>query len=161
MKKTHEYYMAEALKEARKAVAKGEVPVGAVIVSDDAVIARGHNLNITRRDPSAHAEIVALRKAARKIKNYRLPGCSLYVTIEPCPMCAGALVWARIKEVVFGACDEKAGACGSIMNVVQHQQLNHRLEITGGVLAAECRSLIQIFFKNKRAQPRQKQTKLK
>jgi tRNA(adenine34) deaminase len=147
---THEHFMAQALVEARKALRSGEVPIGAVLVSGGRVIARGHNLSITANDPSAHAEIVTLRKAARRTGFYRLTGCKLYVTIEPCPMCAGALVWARVSEVIFGAKDPKAGACGSVMNVARHRKLNHRLRITKGVLEDDCRKLIQDFFKTKR-----------
>ncbi|MHB9155897.1 MAG: tRNA adenosine(34) deaminase TadA [Endomicrobiales bacterium] len=150
MRRADDYFLREALKEAKKAEAKGEVPVGAVVVLDDTIVGRGHNLPITRRDPAAHAEILALRKAAKKLANYRLPGCRIYVTIEPCPMCAGALVWARVAEVVFGAADPKAGACGSVFNIVYNKKLNHRLKIRGGVLEQECRSLIQQFFKDKR-----------
>jgi tRNA(adenine34) deaminase len=151
MKKTDEYFLREALKEAAKAEILGEVPVGAVVVENDTIVGRGHNLSITKNDPTAHAEIVALRNAAKKLKNYRLPGCKIYVSIEPCPMCAGALVWARIAEVVFGAPDSKAGACGSVVNIVYNKKLAHRMKITGGLLEPECRSLIQNFFKKKRA----------
>lgn len=142
--------MREALKEARKAAKAGEVPVGAVVVSGGKVVGRGYNRSIMDRDPSAHAEMVAVRKAAKKIRNYRLSSCEIYATIEPCPMCAGALVWARISKVVFGAKDAKAGACGSVMNVARCRKLNHRMKITGGVLAKECRALIQHFFKTRR-----------
>lgn len=142
--------MREALKEARKAEVKGEVPVGAVVVNGDRIIGRGHNRNIVLRDPSAHAEILAIRSASKKLNNYRLPGCRIYVTIEPCPMCAGALVWARFSEVIYGARDPKAGACGSVLNIVYNKKLNHRLKSRGGVLEHESRSLIQDFFKKKR-----------
>lgn len=148
--KTDEFFLREALKEARKAEVLGEVPVGAVIVCNDRIIGRGHNLSITKSDPTAHAEIIALRKASKKLKNYRLSGCKLYVTIEPCAMCAGALVWARVAEIIFGASDPKAGACGSVLNIVYNKQLNHRIKTTGGLLEHECRSLIQNFFKNRR-----------
>ena len=150
MKKTDEYFVKEALKEARKAERIGEVPVGAIIVQNGKIIARGYNKNITSNDPTAHAEIVALRKAAKKLKNYRLNGCGIYVTIEPCTMCAGALVWARISELVFGAWDAKAGACGSIADIVNNKKLNHRIKTTGGVLEPECRTIIQKFFRKKR-----------
>ena len=142
--------MHEALKEAGKADAKGEVPVGAVVVQDGKIIGRGHNRNIIDRDPSAHAEIAALRKAAGKIRNYRLNGCKIYVTIEPCPMCAGALLWARVSEIIYGAKDIKAGACGSVINVAANKKFNHRIKVTGGVLEKECRTLIQHFFRDKR-----------
>lgn len=144
------YFMHEALKEARKAGKKGEVPVGAVIVREGKIIGRGYNRNINDKDPSAHAEIVALRKAALKIRNYRLNKCKIYVTIEPCPMCAGALVWARVSEIIYGAKDKKAGACGSVFNVASSRKLNHRIKVKGGVLEKECRTLIQQFFRKKR-----------
>jgi len=144
------YFIKAALIEARKAQKLGEVPVGAVITYNDRIIARGFNKSITSNDPSAHAEIVASRNAAKKLKNYRLDGCKIYVTIEPCAMCAGALVWARVSELVFGAWDAKAGACGSVVNIVNNKKLNHRVREKGGVLEKECRSLIQNFFRNKR-----------
>ncbi|MEI8217995.1 MAG: tRNA adenosine(34) deaminase TadA [Elusimicrobiota bacterium] len=147
---TNEYFMARALTEARKALRKGEVPIGAVVVSAGKIIGRGHNLSITANDPTAHAEVVALRAAARTSGYYRLTGCKLFVTIEPCPMCAGALVWARVAEIVFGAKDPKAGACGSVMNIARHRKLNHRIKITAGVMEDDCRQLIQEFFKHKR-----------
>lgn len=150
MKDKDKYFMDEALKEARKAGKKGEVPVGAVITLDGKLIGRGYNRNITDRDPSAHAEITALRKAAAKIKNHRLTGSKIYVTIEPCAMCAGALVWARVAEIVYGAEDIKAGGCGSVFNVASNRKLNHRIKVTGGVLENECRAVIQNFFKKKR-----------
>ncbi|OGS24303.1 MAG: tRNA-specific adenosine deaminase [Elusimicrobia bacterium RIFOXYB2_FULL_50_12] len=135
---TYDAFMREAIKEARKAEKKGEVPVGAVITLNDVVIARGHNRSITRNDPTAHAEIIALRAAARKLNNYRLPGCKLFVTVEPCPMCAGAIVWARISKVIFGAPDPKAG------------KPNHRALATGPVLQQECSALLKDFFRKKR-----------
>jgi tRNA(adenine34) deaminase len=121
-----------------------------VITCNDKIIARGYNTSITSNDPSAHAEITAIRNAAKKLKNYRLDGCKLYVTIEPCPMCAGALVWARVSELVFGAYDAKAGACGSVTNIINNKKLNHRVKTTGGVLEAQCRGIIQKFFRKKR-----------
>lgn len=159
MKLTHmsdEYFMDKALREARKAALRGEVPVGAVIVNGGRIIGRGYNRSITAHDPSGHAEIIALRAAGRRLKAYRLTGCKLYVTIEPCPMCAGALVWARVAEVVYGASDPKAGACGSVMNVARHRKLNHRVRVTGGVREDECRRLIQEFFIQTRKQKRNK-----
>jgi len=149
--RTDEYFLREALKEARKAETLGEVPVGAVIVCNNRIIGRGYNRSISDTDPTAHAEIIALRKASRKLKNYRLADCAIYVTIEPCPMCAGALVWARISEIVFGAYEPKAGACGSVLNIVYNKKLNHRVKVRGGLLETECRSLIQNFFQKKRA----------
>lgn len=154
--RTDEYFLRQALKEAKKAEVKGEVPVGAVVVSDGCIVGRGHNLSITAKDPSAHAEIVALRKASRKLNNYRLAGCTMYVTVEPCHMCAGAMVWARLKEAVFGAYDDKAGACGSVFNIVDNKKLNHRLKMRGGVLEEECRSLMQNFFKQRRRAAKEK-----
>ena len=144
------YFMREALKEAQKALGKNEVPVGAVVVYNDKIIGRGHNQSITSKNPCAHAEIIALEKAARKLKSYRLNDTKIYVTVEPCAMCAGALVWARVSHIYYGAKDPKAGACGSILNVVNHKKLNHRIKITAGVLENDCRSIIQEFFQRKR-----------
>ena len=146
------FFLKEALKEARAARKKGEVPVGAVLVLKNKVIGRGHNKSITHNDPTAHAEIIALRAASTKISNYRLNGSKIYVTVEPCPMCAGALVWARVSEIIFGAHDKKAGACGSLFNIANNKKLNHRIKITGGVLEKDCRSLIQKFFRKKRSE---------
>lgn len=145
-----EKYIKEALKEAKKAEKKGEVPVGAVVTYKGKIISRGYNQSITLNDPTAHAEIIALRKAAKKLRNYRGKDCKIYVTIEPCCMCAGALVWARVSDLVFGVYDKKAGACGSVFNIAENKRLNHRIKITGGVLENECRSLIQQFFRKKR-----------
>ncbi len=146
-----EYFMREALKEAEKAAQEGEVPIGAVVVGPSGeIIGRGYNQPIGLCDPTAHAEIIALRKAAKHLGNYRLLDCEMYVTLEPCPMCAGALVYARLKRLVFGAHDPKAGACGSVYNIVQDKRLNHQLEVDGGLLAEECRALLQAFFKSRR-----------
>ena len=142
--------MFEALKEAKKAYRKDEIPVGAVVVRNGKIIARGHNLPISKCDTTAHAEVVALRKASKKAGNYRLVGTSVYTTIEPCPMCAGALVNARVREVVFGCRDAKSGACGSVMNIVDNKKLNHRIKIIPGILEEQCRELLQEFFKDKR-----------
>jgi tRNA(adenine34) deaminase len=142
--------MSLALAEARNAEAAGEVPVGCVIVLDDRVVGRGFNRPIASVDPTAHAEIVALRDAAREVGNYRLPGATLYVTIEPCLMCVGAMVHARIRRVVFGASEPKAGALGSTVRAQDAPGLNHRLEVTGGVLEEECRAALQAFFKARR-----------
>ena len=139
-----------AVLQAKEAEKKGEVPVGAIIVLNGKIISRGYNKCISPADPSGHAEIIALRKASRKIGNYRLSGARIFVTIEPCAMCAGALVNARVSEIVFGAKDKKAGACGSVFNVADNPCLNHRIKITGGILEKECRSLIQGFFRKKR-----------
>lgn len=146
----HQDWMRLALAQAQLAEQSGEVPIGAVLVKDNQLIATGFNQPIATHDPSAHAEIIALRQAGQHLANYRLPDCTLYVTIEPCAMCAAALVHARLAEVVFGAFDEKAGACGSVMNLVQHNALNHRMAITAGVLAEECRELLRQFFQRRR-----------
>jgi len=139
-----------ALREAQRGFAEQEVPVGAVVVRDGRVIARAHNRPIHLHDPSAHAEILALRRAARRLGNYRLPGCALYVTIEPCAMCAGAIVQARLKRLVFGACDRKAGAAGSALAVLNHPKLNHQVEIARGILDEECAGLLRDFFRQRR-----------
>jgi tRNA(adenine34) deaminase len=143
------FFMSEAFAEAKKSLDKGEIPVGAVLVSENKIISRGHNESIARIDPSAHAEILAMRVACFLRNNYRLPGCELYVTLEPCAMCLGAAVHARIKRLVFGAFDPKGGAVESIMNF-PFEKTNHRIEIEGGVLAAECAQLLERFFKDKR-----------
>ena len=139
-----------ALAEARAAAAAGEVPVGAVVVKDGQVVARGRNAPIGTHDPTAHAEIVALRAAAQALGNYRLDGCTLYVTLEPCPMCAGALVMSRVDRLVYGSPDFRAGAVESIFNVVQHPSLNHRLAVTAGVRQDECAAAMQAFFRDRR-----------
>ena len=143
--------MRVALGLGREARQRGEVPVGAVVVLDGEVIGQGFNQPISTNDPTAHAEIVALREAAHRAGNYRLPGASLYVTIEPCQMCVGAMIHARIARVVYGTREPKAGAIDSAMRAHEHPSLNHRMEATGGVLEAECRELIQEFFADKRA----------
>jgi tRNA(adenine34) deaminase len=143
-------YMARALELARAAEAAGEVPVGAVIVRDGAVVAEGWNHPIGANDPTAHAEIVALRAAGSALGTYRLTGTTLYVTLEPCSMCASAMVHARVQRLVYAATDPRAGAAGSVFNIVQHPALNHRLECTGGVLAEECGSLLRQFFQARR-----------
>ena len=153
-----------ALREAAKAAAKDEVPIGAIIVdADGRVIARGHNLRESMGDPTAHAEIVAIRKAAVRLRRaqnsklitqnsgfWRLTGCTLYVTLEPCPMCAGAIVNARLPRLVYGAADPKAGACGTLMDVARDPRLNHRAEVAAGVLASECAGILRDFFRKKR-----------
>ena len=138
--------MLEALALAREGGEAGEVPVGAVVVKDGAVIGRGYNRPISGRDPTAHAEILAMREAARTLDNYRLGDCSLYVTLEPCAMCAGAILHARIARVVYGAADPKAGACGSVVNLFAESGLNHHAVVTGGVMADEAARLLQDFF---------------
>lgn len=142
--------MREALALAKAAAVAGEVPVGAIVVRQGIVVGRGHNRPIGRCDPTAHAEIEALRDAAARIGNYRLPDCDLYVTIEPCVMCAGAAFHARIRRVVFGAADPKAGAFGSVVDLGAERRLNHHAEVAGGVLEAECGRLVSEFFKQKR-----------
>ena len=143
-------HMHAALAEAKVAAAEGEVPVGAVVVAGGEIIARGHNRSETDNDPSAHAEIVALREAAQKAGNYRLTDGTLYVTLEPCAMCMGALVQARIERLVFGAYDPKAGAAGSAIDLSDSRSFNHRFEINGGVLAEECGAVLKSFFESKR-----------
>jgi tRNA(adenine34) deaminase len=145
-----ELWMEEALRAAQRALEAGEVPVGAVVVCEGRIVGRGWNRNISESDPTAHAEIVALREAAAAAGNHRLAGCDLFATIEPCPMCAGALVHARIKRLVYGADDPKAGAVQSVMQVLNHPQLNHKVEVRGGVLAGRCAELLQMFFKSRR-----------
>jgi tRNA(adenine34) deaminase len=144
-------FMQLALEQAQQAWDLGEVPVGAVVVKDGEVIAVGCNQPIGKHDPTAHAEIVALRAAAEKLGNYRLPGCELYVTLEPCVMCSGAMMHARLARVVFGASDPKTGACGSVVNLFEQEQLNHHTEIVGGVLAEECGAMLKNFFAARRA----------
>ena len=145
-----ELWMEEALRAARRALEAGEVPVGAVVVCQGSIVGRGWNRNIADSDPSAHAEILALRDAGTALGNHRLADCELFVTIEPCAMCAGAMVHARIKRVIYGALDPKAGAVESVMQVLNHPRLNHRMEISGGVLAGRCAELLQDFFRNRR-----------
>jgi tRNA(adenine34) deaminase len=143
--------MEQALACAREAESAGEVPVGAVLTdATGAVIARAANSPIARHDPTAHAEMLVLRAAGRALGNYRLPGCVLYVTLEPCPMCVGALVHARIARIVYGAPDPKTGACGSVFDLAANPKLNHRIEVTGGVLADECAALLKQFFAARR-----------
>ena len=148
---SYEKYMALALSEAKKAGQMGEVPIGAILVSENGtILSATHNRTIALADPTAHAEILALREAARKINNYRLLNTALYVTVEPCIMCMGAIVQARISRVVFGASDPKWGAAGSLYNYAEDDRLNHRLEITKGVCEQDCRTLMQDFFHAKR-----------
>ncbi len=147
----HERWLALALEEARTATAYGDVPVGAVIVHDGTVIGRGQNRVERWRDPTAHAEILAIREACSVAGYERLTGAALYVTLEPCAMCAGAIVLARLKNLVFGAADPKTGACGSLRNIVQDTRLNHQAQVTGGVLADACSDLLKDFFRAKRA----------
>jgi tRNA(adenine34) deaminase len=145
------FYMQLAIVAATKARELGEVPVGAVVVKDGEVIATGYNQPIGSHDPTAHAEIAALRAAAMVLGNYRLPGCELFVTLEPCVMCAGAMMHARLARVVYGASDPKTGACGSIVNLFAEDKLNHHTEVSGGVMAQECGTLLKSFFAERRA----------
>jgi tRNA(adenine34) deaminase len=145
-----ELWMDEALRCAQRALEAGEVPVGAVVVQEGRIVGRGWNRNISKSDPTAHAEIIALREASSVVKNYRLADCDLFVTIEPCAMCAGAMVHARIKRLVYGADDPKAGAVHSQMQVLNHPQLNHKVEVRPGVLAGRCAELLQSFFRERR-----------
>ncbi|MGI6607308.1 MAG: tRNA adenosine(34) deaminase TadA [Peptococcia bacterium] len=146
----HEFFMRIALEEAQKAGQKGEIPVGAVVVHAGIIIGRGHNLRETTHDPAAHAEIIALREAGAKIGSWRLPGAVLYVTLEPCPMCAGAIVQARLERVVYGADDAKAGSAGTLLNLLQFPGFNHSVKITGGILAEEAGKMLQEFFQERR-----------
>lgn len=143
-------WMKHALLLADKAEALNEIPVGAVLVKDDKIVAQGWNLSILNHDASAHAEMMVIREAGREIENYRLIDCTLYVTLEPCPMCAGAMVHARIKRLVYGAGDYKTGAAGSVFNLACHDKLNHKIEVTSGVLADLCATKISDFFKRRR-----------
>ena len=149
-----ELWMEEALRAGQRALEIGEVPVGAVIVCEGRIVGHGFNQNLAGPDPTAHAEIVALRQAAKELGNHRLLDCEMFVTIEPCAMCAGALVLARLKRLVYGADDPKAGAIHSVMNVLNHPQLNHVMEICGGVLAGRCADQVQGFFRKRREQQR-------
>ena len=149
---TDELYIEEALRSAQRALEAGEVPIGAVVVCDAKIIARSYNRSILDHDPTAHAEILVLREAGAAVGNYRLSHCSLFVTIEPCAMCAGAMVHARLKRVVYGAKDPKAGADGSVMQVLNHPALNHSIEVHSGVLAGRCSELLQAFFRQRRAE---------
>ena len=142
--------MLEALEEAKKAAAMGEVPVGAVIVHGGKIIGRGHNETESRRDPTAHAEMIAIRQAAAALGGWRLPDCTMFVTVEPCSMCAGAIVWSRIEKLYIGTPDPKAGACGSVFNIPQNPRLNHFTEIEIGLMQEECSGILKDFFKNLR-----------
>lgn len=147
---TDEYWMNEAILEARKAEAIGEVPIGAIVVRNQEIIGRGHNLRETAYDPTAHAEIIAIREASHYLGSWRLLECKLYVTLEPCPMCAGAIVQARIPHVLYGTTDPKAGCAGTLMNLLQESRFNHQTEVTTGILQTECSSLLTQFFRKLR-----------
>ena len=150
MEKNHEYYMSLALKEASKAREIDEVPIGCVIVKDNKVIAKGHNLRETKKSPLGHAEIVTIQKACKKLNDWQLVGCTLYVTLEPCIMCAGTIIQSRIKTVVYGTEDPKGGAFGSSINVLEANNINHKPEIIKSILKQECSQIIKDYFKNKR-----------
>lgn len=147
--KSKEYFMSQALKEAEKAYQKDEVPVGAIIVKDEKIIARGHNLKESKKNTLKHAEIVAIEKASKKLDAWRLEDCDIYVTMEPCPMCMGAIINSRIKNVYFGVPDEKAGACGSIVNLTEYK-FNHIPQCEGGILKEDCKKILQKFFQELR-----------
>ena len=146
----HIHWMKEAIAEAKKAEALGEVPIGAVIVREGQIIGRGHNLRETSADPTAHAEMIAIREASKTLGAWRLTDCELYITLEPCPMCAGAAVQSRVKRVVFGASDPKAGCAGTLMNLLQEERFNHQTELIGGILQEECGALLTQFFRRLR-----------
>jgi tRNA(adenine34) deaminase len=152
---THKVWMDRAIAQAKLARASGDVPVGAVVVRDGRLLAQAHNRREADQDPTAHAELLALRAAARATGSWRLEGCTLYVTLEPCPMCAGAAVLARLPSLVFGAADPKAGAVGSLMDIARDQRLNHQVDVTAGVLADECAELLTRFFRARRAKSHQ------
>ena len=143
-------FMKEALKEAKKAYEKEEVPVGAVIVKDGKIISRAYNLKESKKDTTCHAEILAIKKACKKLDSWRLEGCTMYVTLEPCPMCTGALIQTRIDKVVIGTMDYKTGACGSVLNLSNDYKFNHKIEIETGIMQEECEKILQEFFKDLR-----------
>ena len=150
IKSVEEKYMKEALKEAKKAYEKLEVPVGAVIVKDNKIIARAHNLKETKKDTTNHAEILAIQKASKKLEAWRLNDCEMYVTLEPCSMCAGAIINSRIKKIYIGALDEKTGAAGSVLNLFEDYKFNHKVEVEKGILKEECENILKSFFKELR-----------
>lgn len=141
-----EFFMREALEEAKKAYNKLEIPVGAVIVKDGEIIARAHNIKEEKKDTTKHAEILAIQKASKKLETWRLNDCEMYVTLEPCPMCAGALIQSRIKKVYIGTMDEKTGACGSVLNLLEDFKFNHKVEVEKGILKEECEKILKEFF---------------
>ncbi|MDF9766244.1 tRNA(adenine34) deaminase [Bacillus velezensis] len=155
-----EYYMREAIKEAKKAEAKGEVPIGAVLVLHDEIVARAHNLRETEQRSLAHAEMLAIDEACRRLGTWRLEDAVLYVTLEPCPMCAGAVVLSRVDKVVFGAFDPKGGCTGTLMNLLQEERFNHQAEVVSGVLGEECGEMLSAFFRKLRQQKKEMRKKL-
>ena len=148
--KMKEKFMKEAIKEARKAYKKLEVPIGCVIVKDGKIIARGHNLKESKNDTTKHAEIIAIQKASRKLESWRLLNCEMYVTLEPCPMCAGAIINSRIKKIYIGTCDEKTGAVGSVLNLLEDYKFNHKVEVEKGICKEECENILKQFFRELR-----------
>ncbi len=153
-----EDFMLEAFSEAEKALSIGEVPIGAVIEKDGRIIGRGHNRTETTKDPTAHAEMIAIREAAKNLGGWRLLGCRMYVTTEPCSMCAGALVLARIEKIFIGTLDPKAGACGSLMNILQDERLNHNVEIETGIMQQQCEKIMKTFFQKLRKKKSEEDT---
>ena len=147
---THQQHMAKALMLAEDAASKGEVPIGAIVVKDNIIIGKGFNQVEQLKDPTAHAEMIAISAACETLGNKYLSGCSLYVTLEPCPMCSGALVWSKLDKIIFGASDPKSGGCGSLFNVASNKNLNHQVEVIQGILETDCEYLIKDFFKSKR-----------
>ena len=158
-RRSDEFYMREALKQARRALLKAETPIGAVIVKDGSILARGYNLRESKQDATLHAELIAIRKACKKVGSWRLTGCQLYVTLEPCAMCAGAIVLSRLDRVVFGAYDPKAGSCGSVMDILTHPSLNHHPQVTAGVLTEACGKILSDFFHELRKEHRTRAAK--
>lgn len=150
MEENKEKFMKEALKEAKKAYEKLEIPVGAVIVKDGKIIARAHNLKESKHDTTKHAEILAIQKASKKLESWRLIDCDMYVTLEPCSMCAGALINARIRKLYIGTLDEKTGACGSVLNLFEDYKFNHKVEVEKGIMQKECEEILKNFFKDLR-----------
>lgn len=153
---SHEYFMTEAMKEAKKAQMLDEVPIGAVVVKNGEIIGRGHNLRESTNDATMHAEMQAIREANQVLENWRLEECDLYVTLEPCVMCGGAIIWSRMRAVYFGPYDQKGGAAGSLLNVLEDDRFNHTTEVHGGILEEPCRDIIQTFFKELRMKKRKK-----
>ncbi|WP_232698965.1 tRNA adenosine(34) deaminase TadA [Brevibacillus daliensis] len=146
----HDYYMQQAIEEAKKAEQLGEVPIGAVVVRNGEIVGRGHNLRETQKDPTLHAEMIAIREASKNLGGWRLVGCTLYVTLEPCPMCAGAIVQSRVEGVYFGAIDPKAGCTGTLMNLCEEPRFNHQVPVFAGILEDECKELLKNFFRQLR-----------
>lgn len=155
LERDHNFYLREALKEARQALTEDEVPIGAVIIFDDQIIARAHNQKERLKDPTAHAEMIALTQTASYLDNWRLTGTTLYVTVEPCPMCASALVQARVSTLVYGTNDSRMGACGSVWNLISNEASDQQIKVIPGILSNECRNLLQDFFQRRRQQKKE------